>query len=138
MVCQWIKAHQSARLLSFFPLLCPLLTRAKDNSAPFKQLPIQAGRSRYDLRLVPTGGCVNGFFYMADSHDGMFDDSRVYTTQAGARIAGVKQARTFEVWLETLECPIKRLGSRGFFTGYEFRLALERYLGEEPEDKKTK
>ncbi|QEG40398.1 hypothetical protein [Roseimaritima ulvae] len=59
-------------------------------------------------------------------HDGIVDDDRVYTTEALARIFGVKQARTVELWLEQMECPIKHFGSRTFVSGHEFRLAVER------------
>lgn len=64
------------------------------------------------------------------THDGIVDDDRVYTTTALARILGVKQERTIETWLTKLGCPVKRMGSRVFVSGYEFRLSIERYSGE--------
>lgn len=59
-------------------------------------------------------------------HDGIVDDDRVYTTQALARIFGIKQPRTVEKWLEQMGCPMKAFGSRVFVSGHEFRLAIER------------
>jgi aminopeptidase N len=60
-------------------------------------------------------------------HDGIVDDDRVYTTQALARIFGIKQPRTVERWLEQMGCPMKTFGSRVFVSGHEFRLSIERY-----------
>lgn len=60
-------------------------------------------------------------------HDGIFDDDRVYTTKALALLLGYKQARSAEEMCEKIGCKVKRLGAKSMVTGYEFRIALERW-----------
>ncbi len=68
---------------------------------------------------------------MSTPHDGIVYDHCVYTTKALAVIMGYKQARSAETQLEKIGCDIKRLGAKSFVSGYEFRLAIEAWKGEE-------
>jgi hypothetical protein len=67
---------------------------------------------------------------MSNIHDGIVDDTKVYSTVALARIFGVKQPRSIEEWCKQLGCPVKSLGRTRVVSGHEFRLAVERYVDE--------
>lgn len=69
-------------------------------------------------------------------HDGIIYDDRVYTTKALALLLGYKQHRQAADLCTKIGCKVKRIGAKSLVTGYEFRIALERWDDEPEKDGK--